>query len=114
MVIDDDASILEIMKIILEENNYEPILIPDGNSLLAKISAYAPDIIFLDIWLSGFNGTDLIKEIHGSSRLKNIPVLFLSANNNVAAVARENGATDYLSKPFDINDLILKLQKYLV
>ena len=75
--------------------------------------AYIPDIIFMDNWLPDVGGIDATRALKSDETLKNIPVIYFSANNDVMSLADQAGADGYLSKPFDIQELENIILKHL-
>lgn len=104
-VFDDNADILELCTIILEDAGYEIKTSATSNQIIDQVLAYMPDIIFMDNWLPDVGGIDATRELKGDERLKNIPVIYFTANNDVKSLAAQAGADGYLSKPFDIQEL---------
>jgi two-component system cell cycle response regulator DivK len=104
-VFDDNAEILELCTIILEDAGYDIRTSSTSNNIIDQVLSYIPDIIFMDNWLPDVGGIDATKELKGHETLKSIPVIYFSANNDVKALAAEAGADGYLSKPFDIQEL---------
>lgn len=104
-VFDDNADILELCTIILEDAGYEIKTSATSNQIIDQVLAYMPDIIFMDNWLPDVGGIDATRELKGDERLKNIPVIYFTANNDVKSLAEQAGADGYLSKPFDIQEL---------
>ncbi len=113
LVIDDDEGISEVVKIILEENNYRTEIISDGEDLLERIKKIDPGLILLDIWMSGVDGRDVIKQLRASKDKENIPIIVMSALTNTEQIASEAGADGFLAKPFDISVLLETVEKYL-
>ena len=111
-VFDDNPDILELCTIILEDAGYEIRTSITSNDIIGQVSAYMPDIIFMDNWLPDVGGIDATKSLKNDLVLKNIPVIYFSANNDVKALAEQAGADDYLSKPFDIQELERIVSKY--
>jgi two-component system cell cycle response regulator DivK len=110
-IFDDNADILELCTIILEDAGYEIKTSSTSNNIISQVTAYTPDIIFMDNWLPDIGGIDATRELKSHEKLKNIPVIYFSANNDVMLLADQAGADGYLSKPFDIHeleDIILK------
>lgn len=108
-VADDDANILELMHMILKGKGYEVITSPDGRSL-GQLS-HIPDLVFLDIGMSGSDGSEICKNFkqqHSAST----PVVLVSANTNLKEIAQRCGADDVLPKPFDIKSVVELAQKY--
>jgi CheY-like chemotaxis protein len=77
------------------------------------VIAYTPDIIFMDNWLPDVGGIDATRALKRHGTLKNIPVIYFSANNDVESLAQQAGADGFLSKPFDIQELEDIISKHL-
>lgn len=112
-VFDDNPDILELCTIILEDAGYEIKTSVTSNDIIGQVSAYMPDIIFMDNWLPDVGGIDATRALKADDNFKNIPVIYFSANNDVKALAEQAGADDYLSKPFDIQELERIVGKYI-
>jgi len=112
-VFDDNVDILDLCTIILEDAGYEIKTSSTSNNIIEQVSAYVPDIIFMDNWLPDVGGIDATKELKAHAELSRIPVIYFSANNDVKSLAEQAGADDYLSKPFDIEELEKIISKYL-
>lgn len=111
-VIDDDLSILEVVKIILEDSNYNVLTISEVEEFNKKIKKELPDLILLDFWMSGTDGKDIAKSLKSQKETKKIPIVMVSALSDCKKIAKESGADGYLSKPFDMDDLINTVKKY--
>lgn len=112
LVADDDHAILDATKLFLEYEGYEVLTAFDGETI-SKIQADLPDIILLDIWLSGADGTEIARYLKQQERTRHIPIILFSANRNIVELAKKAGAEDTLIKPFDLMDLLQKVQKYI-
>lgn len=112
LIIDDDEAILEVMQTLLEEEGYEVKTDAKGVSV-HTLSTDTPELILLDVLLSGESGMDLCKKIKGQESTKNIPVIMLSAHSNIDQTAKLCGADAYLPKPFDIDVLLAVVKKYI-
>jgi len=112
-VFDDNAEILELCTIILEDAGFDIKTSSTSNNIIDQVLAYVPDIIFMDNWLPDVGGIDATRALKGHEALKGIPVIYFSANNDVQALATEAGADGYLSKPFDIQELEDIIHKHL-
>jgi DNA-binding response OmpR family regulator len=113
VVVDDDPSILEAMKMILEFNNYHVVTIGDGE-ILTKLALIQPKLLFLDICMSGVDGRDICKSLKAADATKDITVVMISASCDLEDVIKGTGADDYLAKPFELRDLLSKVTKYLL
>ncbi|HSX09035.1 MAG TPA: response regulator [Candidatus Saccharimonadales bacterium] len=113
VVADDDPAILDAMKMILESYNYKVETVSDG-SVLPKLMTIKPKLLFLDIRMSGVNGKDVCRELKEIDETKDIPVVMISASCDLIKIVKEAGADDFLEKPFEMNDLLSKVNKYLL
>lgn len=112
-IFDDNSDILELCTFILEDAGYEIKTSSTSNNIIDQVSAYIPDIIFMDNWLPDVGGIEATRELKNHDQLKNIPVIYFSANNDVMSLADQAGADGYLSKPFDIQELENIILKHL-
>ena len=110
LIADDEPDILEIISYNLRNEGYETITAKDGNEALQKASVHKPDLIILDIMLPDGNGVDICTEIKSNEATRHIPVLLMSANINNALKFNESAAEGFISKPFNIDDLLEKVQ----
>ncbi|GCE14486.1 response regulator [Tengunoibacter tsumagoiensis] len=111
LVADDDTGILEAMQMILEDAGYEVITARDGLTV-QNMQHNLPDILLLDVWMSGMDGTDICRYLKSQAQTKHIPIILCSANKDTQKLARECGADDFLAKPFEMMDLLDKVEKY--
>lgn len=113
LICDDDESILEVIRIILEEEGYEVKAVNNCFNIEEIISVYDPEIILLDLWMKNYDGRDIAKKIKKIDKYKETPILFISALNDLESIAKESKVTDFIRKPFEMNDLIEKVGKYV-
>jgi DNA-binding response OmpR family regulator len=111
MIADDDPGILDAISIMLEFEGYEVESSPNGSALLMMKTEF-PDLVLLDIWMSGTDGKDICKQLKQNPTTKGIPIVMISASKDIERSALEAGADDFLAKPFDINDLLKKIEKH--
>ena len=90
---------------------YEVTSTLNGNTILTQNEL--PDVYILDIWMSGSDGRELCKKLKSEDRTKNIPVILISASNDLKRSAETAGADDFLAKPFEIDALLKKIEKAL-
>jgi two-component system cell cycle response regulator DivK len=112
-VFDDNVDILDLCTIILEDAGYDIKTSSTSNNIIDQVMAYTPDIIFMDNWLPDVGGIDATRALKRHGTLKNIPVIYFSANNDVESLAQQAGADGFLSKPFDIQELEDIISKHL-
>ena len=113
VVADDDPDILEAMKMMLELYDFNVETIADG-VVVPKLKKWQPQLLFLDIRMSGADGRTICRKLKSEAETKDIPVVMISANANLQHSFKEAGANDYLAKPFDMDDLLHKIKKFVV
>lgn len=113
LIFDDDVAILEVVTIIFEENGYDVKISETSHDILEKVGECKPDVILMDNWIPKIGGVEATKILKNNAEFKHIPVIYMTANNNIAALASEALADDYISKPFDLDDLEEKVAKYI-
>lgn len=114
LIFDDDTTILEVITIIFEENGYEVEISETSHDILEKVTKYQPDVILMDNWIPKIGGVEATKLLKSHDEFKNIPVIYVTANNDIVALAKEAQADDYVGKPFNLDDLEGKVAQYLV
>ena len=111
LVIDDNAGILFVMQKALDLKEYD-VHISETFAGVDGVEKIAPDLIFLDISLIEQDGREVAQKLKANERTKHIPIVILTAYPNADELAKEAGADDYLSKPFDLADLWKMTAKY--
>lgn len=112
IIADDDPGILDAVGILLEFEGYEVSSTPNGKTLLSMKDGF-PDLVLLDIWMSGVDGRDICRQLKQQPDTCDIPVVLLSASKDIERSAIEAGADDFLAKPFEITDLLEKIERYI-
>lgn len=110
LVVDDDQSILDAMEIALDLEGYEVETTTRGQETFSKIYSFKPDLILMDVYLSGMDGREICKQIKEDDNTKNIPVIIFSANRSMKEVFKESGANDFIGKPFNMDELYEKVK----
>ena len=112
LVVDDDDRIRDLIKQYLEDNNYMVSTAIDSPSAKIKLFQFNFDIIILDVMMPGQNGFDLTREV---KKKKNIPIILLTAKGEVENRIKglELGADDYLGKPFEPKELLLRINNII-
>ncbi len=110
LVVDDDQSILDSMEIALNLQDYEVETTTKGQETFSKIESFNPDLIFMDVYLSGMDGREICKQIKEDDKTKHIPVIIFSANKTMQEVFSESGANDFIGKPFNMDELYEKVK----
>ncbi len=112
LVVDDEASICDLVKINLELEGYEVSTAVDGEAALRSIESINPDLLILDIMLPKINGYDICKKV---TYEKGIPVIMLTAKTDLIdkVLGLELGADDYITKPFHARELVARVKALL-
>lgn len=111
LIVDDDKEISELISLILKKENIESDIINNPLDVLKKIDENY-DLILLDIMMPEMSGTELCLKIRNKV---NVPIIFISAKSEIIdkMVCYEMGGDDYITKPFDNAELVLKIKSYL-
>ncbi|WP_131747336.1 response regulator [Frankia sp. Cppng1_Ct_nod] len=109
LVVDDEPQIVRALRINLCARGYDVQTAADGRQALSRAGSYQPDIIVLDLGLPDLDGVEVIRGVRGWST---IPIIVLSgrAGSSDKVAALDAGADDYVTKPFDINELLARLR----
>jgi two-component system alkaline phosphatase synthesis response regulator PhoP len=116
LVVDDEPDILHTVGQMLEMSGYEVIRAKDGSECIDKMNEFEtdPDLIILDIMMPNVSGWDVAAKIKENPKWKNIPIVFLTAKGDTMSVGMGGlAAVDYIVKPFDIKDLVVRVKKIL-
>ena len=105
IIFDDDEDILSICSFILEEQGWKVHTFTDCNKITEKVLAILPDVILMDNWIPDDGGIIATQTLKKDESLKDIPVVYFSANSDIELLANHAGAETYLAKPFDLEDL---------
>ncbi|MEM0945522.1 MAG: sigma-54 dependent transcriptional regulator, partial [Pseudomonadota bacterium] len=115
LVVDDEADIRDLISDLLRDEGYTPRAAHDADSAFAAIEASPPDLIILDIWLQGsrMDGIEILKSVKRDN--PGIPVVIISGHGNVevAVAAVQQGAYDFIEKPFNIDQLLVVIGRAL-
>ena len=113
LVVDDEPNIVEVVKLRLEAEHYEVVTAPDGASALAKTESEKPDLIVLDIRMPQMDGYTFVKNLQRNENSKGIPIIILTAHEQMQELFAMEGVTDYVVKPFKGEELRVKVKKIL-
>ena len=109
LVVDDDASLAEMLSIVLRQEGFDSRIVGRGDVALDAFRDYKPDLVLLDLMLPGKDGIDVCKEIRAES---GVPIVMLTAKGDTVdvVVGLESGADDYVVKPFKPKELIARIR----
>src|SRR6478735_687952 len=109
LVVEDDTALARIVRDNLQFEGYDVECLADGAQVLARAKAFNPDLVILDVMLPGANGFDLCAALSARRR---VPIMMLTARAHKADKLRglHLGADDYLTKPFDLDELLARVK----
>jgi len=111
-IVDDDPDILDILKMMLQIQGYQVQATTNATDVLA-ITDPKPDLVILDLWVSGNDGRDIFTQLRRLEHTKQIPVVFMSANSRLKEIAAEYAVDDFIEKPFDMAYMLDKINEVL-
>lgn len=109
LVVEDDATVRNLITTTLKSNDYRYITAPNGASAIVATTTQQPDIVFLDLGLPDLDGVEIIKRIRSWSQM---PIIVISARSEDSdkVSALDAGADDYLTKPFSVTEMLARLR----
>ena len=115
LIIDDEIHIVESLRFNLENNGYKVDYLYDGFDGYLKTKEFQPDLILLDWMLPNISGIDLLKKIRSDESLEQIPVIMLTAKNmeEDKLEGLQDGADDYITKPFSVKEVLARITSVL-
>ena len=112
MIADDDRGIVDFLTILLEFEGYEVSSTLVGSTLL-NMTTEVPDLLIMDIWMSGIDGRDICKQLKGQAITSQLPILMVSASKDIERSALAAGASVFLAKPFEMDELLQTIRQQL-
>jgi len=114
LVVDDEPDILLTVGRMLELSGYDVVKAKNGYECLDRLKEKTPDLIILDIMMPEMSGWDVAAKIKENNSWNEIPIIFLTAKGDTMSVGMGHlAAQDYITKPFDIEDLKVRVEKIL-
>ncbi|CAN5166886.1 hypothetical protein BH09PAT1_BH09PAT1_4410 [soil metagenome] len=113
LVVDDDRDILEPIELLLSLEGYMVQTTTKGEQIYGEVASFKPDLILLDVLMSGSDGRTICKNLKADSAVNAIPIIMMSAHPSAKSDSERCGADDFIAKPFDIPDLLAIIKKYI-
>jgi DNA-binding response OmpR family regulator len=109
LILDDDLDIGMMMKMMLQFKGYDVALFTIPDKIEVEISNQHYDLIFVDMLLSGRNGIDICKALKSNPAVAVIPLIMMSAHPDAKQICLAAGADDFIAKPFEVKEVLLKV-----
>ena len=115
LIVDDEQDIVESLKFVLESSDYSCYTAFNGEDGLKLAKELIPDLIILDVMMPKINGYKISRLLKYDSKYKNIPILMITARSQEEdkLIGEETGAYEYITKPFDLDNVLKTVDKYL-
>ena len=114
LVLDDDPDICSMLKMVLDYHGYAAVDAASEQKAKAVLSKQNVDLIIMDMLLSGTDGTEICRRLKQDKQTSSIPILMFSAHPNAQTVCLEAGADDFISKPFEMKDMLSKIRHFTI
>lgn len=113
LIIDDDVDILEPLSILLQDEGYIIKTTPKGDTVYTLMKKFKPDLILLDLLLSGSDGRKICRALKENDKTSAIPIIMMSAHPGAKPDATASGANAFIAKPFESVSLLQLIKKIL-
>ena len=115
LIVDDEKDIVETLKFMLEASGYSCFCAYNGEDGLKMAKEIIPDLIILDVMMPKMNGFKISRLLKFDVKYRDIPILMLTARSQESdkQIGEETGANEYITKPFEIDDVLNSVAKYL-
>jgi two-component system alkaline phosphatase synthesis response regulator PhoP len=113
LIVDDDPDIGNMLKLMFEFKGYAVILLSRADDTEAVLKSETVDLVILDMLIAGTKGTDVCARLRQNEIFNLLPVLMISALPDARQSCLDAGATDFISKPFEMNEIISKISSLI-
>ena len=113
IIVDDDKAVLESLEKLLVLSGFEALSTQDSREAVSKIKSFKPSIILLDLLMPHLGGLEICEILNADKDTQGIPIIVLSALDKEADIKKAYylGVVDYITKPYDFQDLLRKINK---
>ena len=115
LIVDDEQEIVESLKFVLEASDFTCYCAYNGEDGLRLAKEIIPDLIILDVMMPKINGYKISRLLKYDAKYKNIPILMVTARSQEEdkLIGEETGADEYITKPFELDEVVKKVEEYL-
>lgn len=111
-VVEDNAAIREMIEFLLTEEDYNVKTCPNTRDFWQQMDKHKPDLVVLDVMLPDGNGVDICSELKHNIKTYDIPVMIMSAGNQLHKIKSKCEAEDFINKPFDLDDFVNRVEHF--
>ncbi len=115
LIVDDERDLVRLLEFNLQEAGFETVSAYTGEEALQKVRQRVPDLVVLDLMLPDISGNEVCRQLRAFPRTRHVPVLMLTARTDEVdrVVGFEGGADDFVTKPFSVRELVLRIRAIL-
>ena len=115
LIVEDEKDLLDLLQFNLSQGGFDTVTASDGEQALELLRHRIPDLVMLDLMLPGVPGTEVCRQLKSSPRTKHVPVIMVTARGEEVdrVVGFELGADDFVTKPFSLRELVLRVRAVL-
>jgi two-component system phosphate regulon response regulator PhoB len=115
LIVDDEPDIVQVLDFALKQAGFDTVTAGDASQALARVREAQPDLVILDLMLPDMPGTEVCRQLKSSARTGGLPVIILTARGDEVdrVVGFELGADDYITKPFSVREVVLRVKAIL-
>ena len=115
LIVEDEKDIVDLLRFNLKQTGHDPVIATTGEEAFTQIGRARPDLVLLDLMLPDVPGTEICRRIKGDPRMRQVPVIMVTARGEEVdrLVGFELGADDFVTKPFSVRELLLRIRAVL-
>ena len=115
LIVDDEQDIVESLKFVLEASDYACYCAYNGEDGLKLAKELVPDLMILDVMMPKINGYKISRLLKYDNKYKDIPIIMVTARSQLEdkAIGEETGVNEYITKPFELDAIVKKVEEYL-
>lgn len=112
LIVDDDTTITELMRSLVQMDGHKPTIVNDSLQAVEVARSVKPDLVTLDLMMPDMNGYELCEILHNDPMFSDTPIIIISAKDDHESKqkALDAGARDYITKPFDVDEFLEKIK----
>jgi two-component system alkaline phosphatase synthesis response regulator PhoP len=113
LLVDDEPELVEMLTTRLEANDYDVSIAFDGEAGLKKLRDEMPDLVVLDVGLPGMDGYTFVRAASADEKIKQVPIIILTSRDKMQDLFEMEGIKEYVTKPFEAEELLEKIKKHV-